>query len=506
MLRIGSSNQNKVGLLRIGVYCLPPFLISFLFRLLSSNEILWVQWILAFVLLQIPWLAYLNWKRRADEKIPVFALISFLYWVYFALALFWGARTPSGVETPFEKEVPQEAVTWSLAMVVTGVCAVWVGMRVRLSNYLVPQNLPELRQGPSSTHYLRFILVSATLLGLLENLPYIAGEGGRQALTILTSWLPLLAFSILFRTVLIGVAAPIDNVLVLGFLGLRFVVGLSSGWLGAFAAIIIVCAGIYVSEKRKIPRSALILVVLFTLFFQVGKQEFRRVYWTSDTETSKMDRVKFWTETSMAKWEEALSDPTGGALAEAVNLSLSRISLLTQTANVIDLTPSTIPYQQGRLYSYLLFTWVPRAVWPDKPSMNEANQFYQVAYGISTEEAIESVSIGVGVLTEAYISFGWYGVIGIMFLMGILYDIYRKICFSSSSGMLMTGFGIALLPQLIAVESQMAAYLGGIAQQVAFTLLFFIPVIRWRSQSLALGWTPLYVRSNVRTLSIVKHD
>ena len=97
------SRKPKIQLISIAVHSLPPILISLIFYFLSPNEISRIQLALAFVLLQMPWSAYLNWKERSDEKIPVFALISIMYWVYYALSLFWGARTPSGVENSLEK-------------------------------------------------------------------------------------------------------------------------------------------------------------------------------------------------------------------------------------------------------------------------------------------------------------------------------------------------------------------------------------------------------------------
>jgi hypothetical protein len=488
-----SENTYKSGIVGVGHYCLPPVFVNLTLYALGPNEILWIQWVLALVLLQIPWLAYLNWKRRADEQLPVFAVISFMYWIYYALSLFWGARTVSGVNGPFERLVSEESLTWSLVLAVLGVSAIWLGINTRLGKRLVPTALPELKPGLSSLHYLRLVLVVSTLLSLWEGFPYIAGAGGRQALTIVVSTVPVLAFAILFRNVLVGAAEPVDRLFVLGFLALRLLVGLSSGWLGSFAGLIVVCAAIYLAEKRRIPRFALIMVILFTLFFQVGKQEFRQVYWYGDTETSKIDRVRFWSDASLGKWHEAASDATGEGLAEAINLSLSRVSLLTQTANVVELTPSVVPYQGGQMYSYLLVTWIPRVLWPAKPSMSEANRFYQVTYGLSTQEGLETVAIGVGVMTEAYVSFGWLGVIGIMFLMGIFYDAFQTIFFSARSGLLMTGTGIALLPQMIGVESQMAAYVGGVVQQIVFTLIIFIPVIRWRTGRETVA--PLHSRS-----------
>jgi len=459
---------------------LTPAGVTVAFYLLSPNVILWSQLILAFLLLMVPWVGYLRWKRKSTDKLPIFAIIAFMYWIYYALALFWGARTPSGSATLNERYVTDESITSSLFLAVVGVGAIWAGMQIGVGRYLIPRTVPELKSTSGASHYVRLLLVGGALMSLYDAAPYIAGEGGQQILAIAVTIVPLLAFCVLFQKLLKHKADAVDTILVLGFVALRLVGGLASGWLGSFAAIILVCAALFFAERRKIPRFVVVVVILFTLFFQVGKQEFRRVYWKNDSEASKIDRVKFWTEVSLNKWQEALSDTSGNALADALNSSLSRVSLLTQTANVIELTPSTVPYQYGTLYSYLVFTWIPRAIWPDKPSMNEANQFYQVAYGMSTEEGLESVSIGVGVLTEAYISFGTFGVLLIMFLMGIFYDLYRQLFFLKGSGFLMTGIGIAILPQMMTIESQMAAYLGGVVQQVLFTLVIFLPVFVWK--------------------------
>jgi hypothetical protein len=247
-------------------------------------------------------------------------------------------------------------------------------------------------------------------------------------------------------------------------------------------------------ELRRVPRWALAFVVLFTLFFQVGKDDFRKAYWqdggvrAQQEQGGKVERVAFWTQNSFDKWNEALSDSSGEAFRRALNPSVSRISLLNQSANVIELTPSVVPYQNGWLYSYMAITWIPRFVWPDKPSVSEANQYYQVAYGLSTEEDLSSVAISVGLLTEGYMNFGWAGVVGIMFLAGIFFDFYQKTFLSKTSGALMTGIGVILLPQFLAVESQMAQYVGGILQQVIVTLIVMLPIIRiegWRSRRLA---------------------
>ena len=44
----------------------------------------------------------------------------------------------------------------------------------------------------------------------------------------------------------------------------------------------------------------------------------------------------------------------------------------------------------------------------------------------------------------------------------------------------MTAIGVILIPQFLAVEAQLAQYLGGIVQQVAVTLIVMLPIIRLR--------------------------
>ena len=75
--------------------------------------------------------------------------------------------------------------------------------------------------------------------------------------------------------------------------------------------------------------------------------------------------------------------------------------------------------------------------------------------------------------------------------------------FSNTSGLLMTSIGIALLPQMMSIESQMAAYLGGVVQQVGFTMLLFIPVVRWkqRRSAIAFSFLPPRSQTDVRSLN-----
>lgn len=442
------------------------------------NPVTALQTFIAYLILIIPCFAYLRWKQQ-PETLPLLALIGFMYWIYYVLVLFWGDLTIQIARSP-NRLAPTDMLTAALWMCLLGLASLTLGMKARIGRRFIPRKLPEIQFTGFQRNYLRGVLVVTAVLSIIEPSIYSLGEGGRQAMTIVITFVPLLAFTLLFRVFLKDRATKIDKILIFGFMVTRMIVALSSGWLGTGAALILITAMSYLAEKRRLPRVAIIVVVLFSFFFQAGKTEFRATYWTGTARASQIDRASFWLNASFEKWRDALQDRSGEGLRRLANQSLSRVSLLTQSAHVLELTPSTVPYQNGALYSYLFVTMIPRYFWPDKPSVSEANRFYQTAYGVTDEESLDSVSIGVGILTEAFINFGWMGVIGIMLLVGILFDTYQKMLLGKGAGLLLSSLGIVLLPQMLTLESQMAAYIGGLAQQVILSMIVLLPIIRWR--------------------------
>jgi len=148
---------------------------------------------------------------------------------------------------------------------------------------------------------------------------------------------------------------------------------------------------------------------------------------------------------------------------------------------VLARTPRDVPFQSGASYKFLAATLVPRVVWPDKPSVSDANQFYQVAYGLTDKDNLNSVSISVGCLIEAFMNFGWPGVALIMFFIGLIVGIFERTLLAADSGLLFCGLGLAMVSGLLAVESQAAQYLGGQLQQIALVFIVFLPVVRRRN-------------------------
>src|ERR1019366_4843005 len=226
----------------------------------------------------------------------------------------------------------------------------------------------------------------------------------------------------------------------------------------------------------KLPLVAIMIGIPIVLFLQPGKEKFRQRYWRTGASESYVERLNFWMDTSWSAWGEALSNSDEEKARNLANQTLGRLSLLQQTANVVESTPERIPYQNGRLYSYMFVTFVPRLFWPDKPSVNDANRWYQVAYRLTSRDNLNGVSIAVGYLPESYINFGWFGPPVVMFCLGIFLGLFDKLFLRPGSGLLLNSVGVALLPQLLPVEPQLAQYIAGIGQQVAVALIALSPM------------------------------
>jgi hypothetical protein len=468
---------NNARTLPLLLYAGVPLIITAVLWATSLYDATLLQVIAAFILSWIPWAAYQKWVRGTREKIPLFALISVVYWLAYAVPLFWLGHD-IGL-TSGRHQLSANAITQSLYLVVFGVVALGIGMAAAGRLRFMESFRPDIHRSPARWHYLRFILLAAVLLKIAVPINMLGG-GGRQFLAIIETIVPSVAFVILLRYYLRGTAIPVDKILLAGYAVIALVAGISSGWLGSFVGVAIIATAVYIYERRKLPLVAIMIGILIVLFLQPGKEKFRERYWRTGASESYVERFNFWMDISWSAWGEALSNSDGEQARNLANATLGRVSLLQQTANVMESTPERVPYQNGRLYSYMLVTFVPRLFWPDKPSVNDSNRWYQVAYRLTMPNNLNGVSIAVGYLPESYINLGWFGPPLVMFWLGIVLGLFDKIFLRRASGLLLNSIGVALLPQLLLVEAQLAQYIAGVGQQVAIALITLAPLFDLR--------------------------
>lgn len=84
----------------------------------------------------------------------------------------------------------------------------------------------------------------------------------------------------------------------------------------------------------------------------------------------------------------------------------------------VTLVPEYVDYQYGRLYLQLFIHWIPKSIWPNKPSLNPEEKL------MLFENPIEQINSGASgaILDDLYFQFGLLGIVLGTFVSGILWQ------------------------------------------------------------------------------------
>ena len=232
--------------------------------------------------------------------------------------------------------------------------------------------------------------------------------------------------------------------------------------LGSVAVPFLLTGLAFVATKNRLPWGTIGVVVCVVIFLQPSKSIIRQQIALGELGTSVSEAMVRWVAVAASGWADVLSGQ--GSLNTQLATTASRSSLLTMTGLILEETPELVPYQFGASYPLLIQNLIPRVLWPDKPTVNTANQFFQVEYGLTTQENLASVSIACGFEAEGYLNFGWIGIVIVSLVVGFVFGCYEIVFFSVRSSLAATAVGLALLPGFLTIESQLVQYLGGVCQ------------------------------------------
>jgi hypothetical protein len=454
---------------------LPPAAVTAFLWVTRASDVTTLGVLDAFLLFLIPWVSLLIWRQNRSGGLPIFALVGFVYWWFFTIALFWLDQVVSMGRFGI---VVAQSTDAAMLLAIVGVLSIGAGMKVPV-RVLQPAHQLEIDDHPTSWIYVRSVMAVGTLAKLVPGSTKLLGTEGRQIMEILISTVPTVALMLILRRCLLNKGSKLDRAMLWIYFPVSLLGALASGWVGSSTSLAVLCGAMYILIRRQVPWKLIAVGVVVVLFLQVGKKDFRSQYWYGEADGGLAEKAASWVSGSASKWSDALQGKNGGDSTQDLSgQTLQRTSLLVQVAHVLDMTPSQVPFQEGQTYSYMATTLIPRFVWPDKPTVNDANRYYQVAYGLTSLKDVDGVNIGVGCLGEAYINFGWYGAVIIMFAIGVILGIYQRAFVSKSSSTLFLAIGLALLPAVLGIESQMSAYLGGVIQHILLTIVVFLPVLR----------------------------
>lgn len=237
------------------------------------------------------------------------------------------------------------------------------------------------------------------------------------------------------------------------FLPAYFLVISGKGALFWVLNFIIFMAMTYWTFKGKIPwKTAVAGAVLLVALMSV-RPEFRRLTW----EGIYADLPPV--QKSVLLAEMAFS-AGGDSMAEGFSGTLQRVSHLLTLAFVVETTPEVVPYWGGRTYLTLLWTPVPRIIYPDKPPRALGQEFGH-RYGL-LHPLDFGTSYNFAQLVEMYANFGAIGIIFGMFVIGVIYRVVHEVFCHGGAGEGGTLIGIVLYSGLVNMESNTSLVFGAL--------------------------------------------
>lgn len=396
--------------------------------ILNAYGYSWIEAFLGLLLLQVclfPSVVYFARRESALPTMPVFCLA---YALQFAFPVFTQDDTflLMGSEVRY---LAEKDVAIALILATAGICSLQLGYYwFQKSAYrkLIPVAVLPLKKSKA----LAYCVLVGVFLPLLFTFQGTIPEEFQQPLS---SILRVLQNQVLVVIAILGwlfygrKESKFYAVWLYGLVLLAAMRGISSGSLEDAVVPIGVFFVVKWLYTRRVPIVPVLATIALVVFLSPVKSDYRQRTWFGDepdlANQSSLTKGTLWIEQAAEYWKDTIAGNRDWI--EATSSATGRTDFIHQVAYIYSMTPSVVPYQYGQTYSYFLVSFIPRIVWPDKPTAGSANSFYAVTYGITTEEGAKTTTFGVSILGEAFMNFGWPGVVLIMLIQGILIGVMQ---------------------------------------------------------------------------------
>jgi hypothetical protein len=163
-----------------------------------------------------------------------------------------------------------------------------------------------------------------------------------------------------------------------------------------------------------------------------GKYPMREKYWGGGGEVLTPDRVPAF----FGEWASYGLEEIGGVAGvvrvkakdeDSASSAFERAGNLHMLLRVQKMSPEQVPFMGGITYAHIPRMLIPRVIDDQKGTSHAGNQILSVNYGLVEAENVNTVSIGWGLIPEAYANFGYIGVAGLAVLLASFYSLVTRL-------------------------------------------------------------------------------
>jgi len=388
-----------------------------------------------------------------SRPIPFLVLIGTIHAVYYALPALLADRV--GTMTA---QIDTHALARALEVALLGVCALFAGYG--LWGAADPRPRPaRLEWEPRAALKVALVLLPLGLaahvatLSSAELLPAL----WRQPLHLLASGLPV-SLGVLFVLARRGhLARGASRLVLYGLVPLLLFTQVADAAIGQAVRTGIFFLMLVWGTGGRVPVLLMLCGALAAITLRGGAEEFRELKQRHPhlVAESPFERASQFLGLSVLRLVQDGGTSAGDTL-------LDRVSQIALLGHVVELTPQSVPHWNGATYTTLPAAFVPRALWPDKPS-KELGQTFGHRYGVlDADDRLTSVNLPQ--LVEFHANFGVLGVGIGMALVGAFYRWLSDRLNRPGAGDGGIVLAALLFSTLTNVESDLSLVLGGMAQ------------------------------------------
>ena len=232
----------------------------------------------------------------------------------------------------------------------------------------------------------------------------------------------------------------------------------SSGSLAPIMYLGLFVTCIMLFDKKKVPITLTVFIIIFFVLLQPVKSIYRSYIWNEGTENNRnyLDKSKLFFNLA----GDFYSNKSDFKPTIFFSPALGRISHIHLLSLVVESTPEVIPYWNGETYKPLYSKFIPRILWPNKPTEVTGSRFGRRYKITSTEDF--STSVNLPWIVEMYANFGVFGVMIGMTIVGIILSILDNLFNMSNPSPLNYVFGLTILLSLVFQESNFSLMIGSV--------------------------------------------
>lgn len=266
----------------------------------------------------------------------------------------------------------------------------------------------------------------------------------------------------------------------IGLTGVGISIGLLNGQVEPMVRSIMAFVAARWVATRRIAIGAIGVMTVLFLVVQPVKSRFRDQVWRESARTGQQVGIAGRVDALELSLSSYFTDSSGSRSKDDTP-AMARLSQLSPVMHALVVVPARVDYAYGATFAQILYSPIPRIIWPDKPtSVEEIAQQYAVIFGLQTQSGSRSTAIGMCLLVEGFWNFGWPGFAIVGFALGALLGLQQRLF--AGEHWALPAAGVAQLATVLATVPLVIVY--GLLFQLGVARLLGVWLVYGLSQML----------------------